>query len=148
MVEGGSTKFNVKHQGKDIHHPPSIIYKWPLNDLPELTLYPSLSLSFTIIIITVSISSPSLLRRVLFRLLMSGNLIFTADCTRCVLFLVCCACTVTYWKSPLDIHYSPSILILRWWSCICSPQCLVCTAVLWPWQMGLREPLRWGSYQL
>ena len=38
-----STKFNVKHQGKDIHHPPSTIYKWPLSDLPRWTL----SLSFT-----------------------------------------------------------------------------------------------------
>ena len=38
-----------------------------------------------LLIITVSISSQSLLRRVLFRLLMSGNLIFTVDCTRCVL---------------------------------------------------------------
>ena len=47
--EGGSTKFNVKHQGKDIHHPPSTIYKWPLSDLPGSTLCPSLSLSFTII---------------------------------------------------------------------------------------------------
>ena len=48
VVEGGSTKFNVKHQGKDIHHPPSTIYKWPLSDLPEATLSPSLSLSITI----------------------------------------------------------------------------------------------------
>ena len=47
VVEGGSTKFNVKHQGKDIHHPPSTIYKWPLSDLPRSTLCPSLSLSFT-----------------------------------------------------------------------------------------------------
>ena len=43
-----ATKFNVKHQGKNIHHPLSIIYKWPLSDLPESTLCPSLSLSFTI----------------------------------------------------------------------------------------------------
>ena len=42
-----ATKFNVKHQGKDIHHPPSIIYKWPLSDLPGSTPCPSLSLSFT-----------------------------------------------------------------------------------------------------
>ena len=42
------TKFSVKHQGKDIHHPPSTIYKWPLSDLPEATLSPSLSLSITI----------------------------------------------------------------------------------------------------
>ena len=42
------TKFSVKHQGKDIHHPPSTIYKWPLSDLPRSTLCPSLSLSFTI----------------------------------------------------------------------------------------------------
>ena len=48
VVVGGSTKFNVKHQGKDIHHPPSTIYKWPLSDLPRSTLCPSLSLSFTI----------------------------------------------------------------------------------------------------
>ena len=41
-----ATKFNVKHQGKDIHHPPSTIYKLPLSDLPESTLCPSLSLSF------------------------------------------------------------------------------------------------------
>ena len=47
MVEGDTTKFNVKHQGKDIHHPPSTIYKWHLSDLPRLTLCPSLSLSFT-----------------------------------------------------------------------------------------------------
>ena len=49
---GGSvvvaTKFSAKHQGKDIHHPPSTIYKWPLSDLPRPTLCPSLSLSFTI----------------------------------------------------------------------------------------------------
>ena len=43
-----ATKFSVKHQGKDIHHPPSTIYKWPLSDLPMSTLCPSLSLSFTI----------------------------------------------------------------------------------------------------
>ena len=36
------TKFSVKHQGKDIHNPPS------RNDLPRSTLCPSLSLSFTI----------------------------------------------------------------------------------------------------
>ena len=35
-------------QGKDIHHPPSTNYKWPLSDLPRSTLCPSLSLSFTI----------------------------------------------------------------------------------------------------
>ena len=45
---GGSTKFSVKHQGKDIHHPPSTIHKWPLSDLPGSTPCPSLSLSFTI----------------------------------------------------------------------------------------------------
>ena len=45
-----ATKFNVKHQGKDNHHPPSTIYKWPLSDLPMSTLCPSLSLSFTIMI--------------------------------------------------------------------------------------------------
>ena len=43
-----ATKFSVKHQGKDIHHPPSTIYKWPLSDLPGSTPCPSLSLSFTI----------------------------------------------------------------------------------------------------
>ena len=43
-----ATKFSVKHQGKDIHHPPSTIYKWPFSDLPRPTLCPSLSLSFTI----------------------------------------------------------------------------------------------------
>ena len=41
--------FNVKHQGKDIHHPPSTIHKWPFSDLTRSTLCPSLSLSFTII---------------------------------------------------------------------------------------------------
>ena len=46
-----ATKFNVKHQGKDIHHPPSTIYKLPLSDLPESTLCPSLSLSFTILVV-------------------------------------------------------------------------------------------------
>ena len=45
-----ATKFSVKHQGKDIHHPPSTIYKWPFSDLPGSTLCPSLSLSFTIIV--------------------------------------------------------------------------------------------------
>ena len=44
-----ATEFNVKHQGKDIYHPPSTIYKWPLSDLPGLTPCPSLSLSFTIL---------------------------------------------------------------------------------------------------
>ena len=44
-----ATKFSVKHQGKDNHHPPSTIYKWPLSDLPRSTLSPSLSLSFTIL---------------------------------------------------------------------------------------------------
>ena len=48
MVVVVATKFSVKHQGKDIHHPPSTIYKWPLRDLPRSTLCPSLSLSFTI----------------------------------------------------------------------------------------------------
>ena len=43
-----ATKFSVNHQGKDIHHPPSTICKWPLSDLPRSTLCPSLSLSFTI----------------------------------------------------------------------------------------------------
>ena len=43
-----NNKFSVKHQGKDIHHPPSTIYKLPLSDLPRSTLCPSLSLSFTI----------------------------------------------------------------------------------------------------
>ena len=43
-----TTKFSVKHQGKDIHHPPSTIYKRPLSDLPRSTLSPSLSLSFSI----------------------------------------------------------------------------------------------------
>ena len=43
-----ATKFSVKHQGKDIHHPPSTIYKWPLSDLPRSTICPSLSLRFTI----------------------------------------------------------------------------------------------------
>ena len=48
VVEGGSTKFNVKHQGKVYHQPPSTIHKWPFSDLPRSTLCPSLSLSFTI----------------------------------------------------------------------------------------------------
>ena len=39
-----ATKFSVKHQGKDNHHPPSI----SINDLHRSTLFPSLSLSFTI----------------------------------------------------------------------------------------------------
>jgi len=43
-----ATKFNVKHQGKVYHHPPSTIHKWPLSDLPRSNLCPSLSLSFTI----------------------------------------------------------------------------------------------------
>ena len=43
-----ANQLSVKHQGKDIHHPPSTIYKWPLTDLPRSTLCPSLSLSFTI----------------------------------------------------------------------------------------------------
>ena len=45
-----ATKFNVKHQGKyTTYNLQSIIYKWPLSDLPESmsTLCPSLSLSFT-----------------------------------------------------------------------------------------------------
>ena len=28
MVEGGSTKFSVEHQEKDIHHPPSIFFSF------------------------------------------------------------------------------------------------------------------------
>ena len=44
-----ATNFSVKHQGKDIHHPPSTTYKWPLSDLPRSTPCPSLSLSFTIL---------------------------------------------------------------------------------------------------
>ena len=44
-----ATNFSVKHQGKDIHHPPSTIHKWPLSNLPRSTLCPSLSLSFTTI---------------------------------------------------------------------------------------------------
>ena len=39
-----ATKFNVKHQGKVYHHPPSTIHKWPLSDLPRSTPCPSLSL--------------------------------------------------------------------------------------------------------
>ena len=54
-----ATKFNVKHQGKDIHHPPSTIYKGPLSDLPRPTLCPSLSLSFTIIQYSLAHSASS-----------------------------------------------------------------------------------------
>ena len=43
-----ATKFNVKHQGKVYHHPPSTIHKLLLSDLPGSTPCPSLSLSFTI----------------------------------------------------------------------------------------------------
>ena len=43
-----ATKFSVKHQGKDIHHPTSTIHKLPVSNLPRSTLCPSLYLSFII----------------------------------------------------------------------------------------------------
>ena len=46
-VVGGSTKFSVSSREIDINNWQSIIYKWPLSDLPQSTLCPSLSLSFT-----------------------------------------------------------------------------------------------------
>ena len=61
VVEGDATKFNVKHQGKVYHQPPSTIHKWPFSDLPRSTLCPSLSLSFTIL--TNNVYHPSEVKR-------------------------------------------------------------------------------------
>ena len=111
VVVGGSTKFKVKHQGKDIHHPPSTIYKWPLKDHPRSTLCPSLSLSFTKIALSIVYHNTLLCLLVNLTRLVHFKLIYL--CSTCFIndiFLE----LAHYVTSPSD-HHPPHPSTLSTW---------------------------------